>query len=205
MRTLIAVLLSTLPSTASAGSGGDAIARLLDLDQTPTSLPYVDVTKRGSILRGVVADVVPLSLKHVLEDVVLCYDAYPEWYPNQVRAEVRSRSDRHGQVYGEVQLPWPLGRRDYVLEVTDWQDLDQAVTTWHVDFNHLPDTGNIRSLSGRWLLQQVGPDTTVGVQDASVDFNMFIPGFIVRLGTYRYLPSILNRLKARKEQCSSPL
>ncbi len=204
MRQLILTTLAMLCApAASAQTPEAAIQAALQLPKAPKARPYIFTERKGGEVRGVIADVVPLPIDHVLNEVLLCYGEFPDWFPLQTDAKyVTGRVGNGARIYGKMVFPWPIGKRDYQADITGSIDRSEGEAEYRIDFKHTPGTGNIKTMYGHWLLQPYGDDKTVVVYDSAIDFNTWVPGFLLARGTAQFMPAILDRMGKRKGKCT---
>lgn len=192
-----------LASTARAASPAVAVQQALELPAPPSELPYIHVERKGGEVRGVIADIVPLPVDHVLNEVLLCYGQFPEWFPLQSKARyVTGRQGNKATIYGEMVFPWPIGRRDYEANIEGSLERTSDSQEYRIDFAHKPGTGNIKTMHGHWLLQPYTANQAVVVYDSSIDFDTWVPGFLLARGTQQFMPAILERMGKRKDKCT---
>ena len=201
--TLLTCLLS---STAIAGTPAEAIQEALVLNTTPTATPHVVVSRNDGEVRGIIADVVPLTVDHVLHEVLLCYGAYTDWFPLQTAARyVGTPTQEAGVIYGAFSFPWPIGVRDFEADITGSLLGTTEAEGYRIDFNHRTGTGNVKMMKGHWLLQPYGTHQTLVVYDSTIDFDTWVPGFLLARGTEQFLPAILEKMGSRTSACPADL
>ena len=204
MRTALALTVLCLCPTAWAGSHA-SLQAFLSLDAAPSGTPHITVERKGPQVRGVVADVVPHPVNHVLNDIIMCYSAFPEWFPYQTNARfVTDIVDESAVIYGEVTLPWPIGRRDFEARITGQVEAHPSGTVYRLDFEHVPGTGNIAMMVGSWRVQALGQSETLVHYDATIDFNTWVPAFLLARGTEHFLPKITGNMTDRGGPCAKP-
>lgn len=200
LRASVVVLGLCLGSGAWAATPTAAVRSALDLPAEPKAVPYVHVERNGGEVRGVIADVLPMSVEHVLNEVIFCYAAFPDWFPLQTKARyVAPRVGNTARIYGQMEFPWPIGLRDFEAIITG--SYEPSRSEYRIDFRHAPGTGNIKTMYGHWLLQAHGPDEAVVVYDSTIDFDSWVPGFLLARGTESFLPAILEKMATRTGTC----
>lgn len=192
-----------LAGASWAATPAAAVQAALGLPGEPAATPYVVVERNGGEVRGVIADVVPMSVEHVLNEIIFCYAAFPEWFPLQTDARyVQRRVGNTARIYGQMSFPWPIGLRDFQADITG--SYEAAREEYRINFAHTPGTGNIKTMRGHWLLRANGPDASVVVYDSTIDFDTWVPGFLLARGTEQFLPAILEKLSTRTGTCTKP-
>ena len=205
-RAIVVGLLGLLWGSADAAdTPTKAIQQALNLSAEPAKTPYVFVERKGAKVRGVVAEIVPHDVRHVMRDVILCYGEFPRWFPLQTKARYVSQKieDNSAVIYGQLSFPWPIGSRDFEADIVGTYTLDATPPRFRVDFDHRPGTGNIKHMTGHWLVEPYGPDKTLVVYDSTADFDTWVPGFLLARGTQQFLPGIMDRMKKRTDKCTS--
>jgi len=204
MRMAISTVLLLLCQSAAAGSS-ESLQALLTLDAPPAATPHITVVRDGGKVRGVVADVVPHPVEHVINEIIMCYSAFPEWFPYQTNAHyVTDIVDESAIIYGEVSLPWPIGTRDFEAKITGAIENHSSGEVYRIEFAHVEGTGNIAMMEGSWRIQRYGDDKTLVHYDATVDFDTWVPAFLLAKGTEQFLPKITGNMTDRTGQCANP-
>ena len=204
MRFLLSSIFLLICQTAVAG-GPEALQSMMGLDAPPESLPHIAVIRDGGKVRGVVGDVVPHSLEHVVNDIIMCYSAFPEWFPYQTGARyVTEIVDESAIIYGEVTLPWPIGRRDFEAKITGGIEKHASGNVYRIDFSHMAGSGNISMMQGSWRVQRYGENKTLVHYDATIDFDTWVPAFLLAKGTQQFLPKITGNMTDRTGVCANP-
>ena len=197
--------LALLPSLARAQSPTEAIQKALKLSSEPKQTPYIYVERKGAKVRGVIAEIVPLPVDHVLNDVLLCYGEFPDWFPLQTKAKYVSQevTDNKAIIYGQLAFPWPIGARDFEADIVGTYASSAFPPQFRIDFDHRPGTGNIKMMTGHWLLQPYGDGQSLVVYDSTADFDTWVPGFLLARGTQQFLPGIMDRMAKRTKKCTA--
>ena len=209
MRSSLAILtlctLGLAPGLAHADSPTEAIQKALKLSNEPASTPYIFVERKGAQVRGVIAEIIPLPVDHILNDVLLCYGEFPDWFPLQTKANYVSQELKNNSavIYGELAFPWPIGSRDFEADIVGTYAGSAFPPQYRIDFDHRPGTGNIKMMTGHWLLQPYGADKSLVVYDSTADFDTWVPGFLLARGTQQFLPGIMDRMTSRTQKCTS--
>lgn len=191
-----------VPSPTTAGTPAAAIQAMLGLPAPPAQTPYIYVERKDDRVRGVIANVVKLPVEHVLNDVVLCYGAFPDWFPLQKSARyVAPIVDDKAVIYGAMEFPWPIGTRDFQAVITGGVDESREPDVYRIDFQHKPGTGNIKTMEGYWALQAYSDNSTLVVYDSTIDFDTWVPSFLLARGTRQFLPAIMQRMATRTAEC----
>lgn len=204
MRTALALAVVCFSSSAWAGSAA-SLQAFLALDAPPSATPHITVERMGPQVRGVVADVVPHPVNHVLNDIIMCYSAFPEWFPYQTGARfVTDIVDESAVIYGEITLPWPIGRRDFEARITGQVEAHPSGSVYRLDFQHVKGSGNIAMMEGSWRVQALGEAETLVHYDATIDFDTWVPAFLLARGTEQFLPKITGNMTDRGSACANP-
>ncbi len=204
MRSVLCSVLLFFGQPAFAGSAS-AVQALLGLPAPPEATPHIAVERDGGKVRGIVGDVVPYPVDHVLNDIIMCYSEFPEWFPYQTGARyVTEVVDDSAIIYGEITLPWPIGRRDFEAKITGGIEENAGGKIYRIDFEHVEESGNIAMMQGNWRLQAYGDDKTIVTYDATIDFDTWVPAFLLARGTEQFLPKITGNMTERKASCPNP-
>ena len=200
--TSFALLASLLSSTAVAHTPSEAIQQALVLDAMPVATPHVVVSRNEGEVRGIIADVVALPVDHVLHEVLLCYGAYTDWFPLQTAARyVGQPTQEAGVIYGAFSFPWPVGVRDFEADITGSLLGTTEAEGYRIDFQHRAGTGNVKMMKGHWHLEPYGDHQTLVIYDSTIDFDTWVPGFLLARGTEQFLPAILEKMGTRTDVC----
>ena len=102
--------------------------------------------------------------------------------------------------YGQVDLPWPVGDRWYILKMR--RDESRAAQHQYTASWSLV-TGNFRENLGECRVEPFGAQKTLLVYRLTTDPGGFVPPFVVNRVTYITLPQIITSVRKRVAQ--SPL
>jgi hypothetical protein len=101
-----------------------------------------------------------------------------------------------GYLYSHLEFPWPCRNRWYIIKVSH----DESRATQHIYQNSWSlEIGNLKENSGEWLLEPFGSSKTKATYRLCTDPGGYIPGFLVKQGTYHTMPDII---KAVREQAA---
>jgi len=151
-------------------------------------------------LRGEVEIAAPLArVLAVIEDV----PRQTEWMHTCIEAGVvRRESDTTSLVYNRTASPWPVSDRDVALRtVIAPRGPDAALVRFHAvtDPAAPPVDGVVRMprLDGAFTLTALAPARTRVVYDLDVDPGGALPAWLVKFAMNRYLPKVIDAVRAR--------
>lgn len=131
-------------------------------------------------------------------DVVMDYDRYESWFPDQLEAEVRV-SGNPRRIYGETRVP-VFRNRTYVFEDTQSERTVDGETVYINTWEYVEDSGNMDSSTGFWWVEPYDDNRTLIRMVVHADLGMALPQAIINWGTRRMLPGIAEGIQ---EQCDS--
>lgn len=198
-RFLLLALLLLLPSVAHA----EVVAERPDLSAEAMEQlragEYLIAGERGDMNHATVVGVVDVPILHVYE-MIRDFDAYPEWYPDQVEAELLEQTETTGVASGTVRVPFPFANRTYVMDVVGEEGRHEGRTVVTIQWKYREGSGNLNDSYGFWYLEQWEDDPegrTLVSYNLWADLGMWLPDAIVRWATRRMLPGILNGIESR--------
>ena len=192
--TLPLVLLSALPAFAqerpAAPRLSDARIERLEDGEVITNVETEGRNNRAEMICLIEAQ--PEDVWHVVMD----YDAYESWFPDQLEAEVRANGNPR-TIYGETRVP-VFRNRTYVFEDTASERTVDGETVYVNQWEYVPDSGNMDSSTGFWWVEPYDDTHTLVRMVVHADLGMAVPQAIINWGTRRMLPGIAEGIQ---EQC----
>ena len=131
-------------------------------------------------------------------DIVMDYDAYESWFPDQLEAEVRANGNPR-TIYGETRVP-VFRNRTYEFQDTASERTVDGETVYVNQWEYVPDSGNMDSSTGFWWVEPYDDTRTLVRMVVHADLGMAVPQAIINWGTRRMLPGIAEGIQ---EQCDS--
>ncbi|OGI49783.1 MAG: hypothetical protein A3E57_02340 [Candidatus Muproteobacteria bacterium RIFCSPHIGHO2_12_FULL_60_33] len=164
--------------------------------------------------RAVPGAAVPAALAHVrievpparLFAVITDYDHFAEFVPYVAYSRVLHREDGLRRVSQHLRFPGPVADRYYVIESRD-SVTPSPRERWRVEWRLAPDTNrpapdeagiNPAAFTGYWELTPVaGGAATDAIYSLHFDPGGALPAWLVRLAMNRYLPKVIDAVRAR--------
>jgi len=108
-----------------------------------TEIPGTPVKRATAVA---LVDASPESVFGVLTD----YDEFPSFMPYCKKAQIQKKEGEQSWVRFELDFPWPIGDRHYVLRLTDRRDEVSGKPVLASRWTYEPDSGNINDTYGSW-------------------------------------------------------
>lgn len=129
----------------------------------------------------------------VLMDLILDFEAYPEFLPEVRSAKVLRRDADAWEVSLELQLLRPLRYTIRAVRAEDEEDGEQTLRWSLIE-------GRLRSNEGAWTLTPLEDGSGCRVRwEADVQVGVYLPGGLIKTLTDRRLPALLARFQQRAE------
>ncbi|GMV92396.1 MAG: hypothetical protein AMXMBFR82_21740 [Candidatus Hydrogenedentota bacterium] len=140
-----------------------------------------------------VIDATPDQVIRVLTD----YESFPEFMPycKEVRIDFKDK-DRTRARY-ELDFPWPIGDRHYVLELKSGSESRGDVTVFVNRWTYVPDSGNINDTYGSWEVFLEGPDRSLVRYTVFTDPGGRVPGWAANVATNVAVPGVIEGVRTR--------
>ena len=167
----------------------------------------------SSLLKRVkVETVVKASLKELVAAIKDARNHF-KWVFMNCRAEMLEETDNFNWVYfGVTDLPWPAYDRDYITEVSMWQNpVDYSVEiTARAIPDFIPEEEGfvrIRLIRSSWLFNPLGNGEVHIVFKMEADPGGNIPIWLVNLavtkGPYKTVEGLLEQVESGKYSCNN--
>jgi ribosome-associated toxin RatA of RatAB toxin-antitoxin module len=173
--------------------GADAPERTVS---TPTGDVRVSLTlvrpdgPREGIGRGLV-EAPPERVFRALQDV----EHWHEFMPFLEQSTARRRKDGSVESFQRLELPFPVGRRSYRVQVRSRVERAAGGTVWHIDWTYVPESGNVKDHHGSWALTTAPNGATLATLRLYTHPGGFMPASAVDRGTAETLPWIFHGLR----------
>lgn len=156
-----------------------------------------DVERQGNNNRAELVCIIHAA-PDVVWDVIMDYDEYSEWFPDQLESEIRETDGNSHLLYGETRVPVLRNRIYELRDVSETRTVDgqtHYLNTWE----YVPDSGNMDSTTGFWYVHPLdeNEDKTVVRMVVEADLGMWVPQAIINWGTRRMLPGIAEGIQAQ--------
>lgn len=199
LRCAVLVLLLATPARAEAISGPDGSpltdAQRASVESGEILVHLADVA--GSAVKKATAvaviDASPEQVFHVLTD----YEAFPEFMPYCRAVNVEERDGDHARVRYELDFPWPIGDRHYVLKLTNRSETRGETTVLINSWTYVPDSGNINDTYGTWEVLPHGKNRAIARYTVFTDPGGKVPGWAANMATDVSVPSIIDGIRKR--------
>ncbi len=157
--------------------------------------PIAEVTRNGQNNRAELVAIIDAPPGDVWE-VVIAYDRYEGWFPDQIVADIIERDDGTGVLYGETRVP-VLRNRTYRLTEVRRSEVIDGETVFIDEWEYVPDSGNLDSSTGFWYITPYGDsgEQTLVRMVVSADLGIWLPQTLINWGTRRMLPGIAEGIQ----------
>jgi hypothetical protein len=188
-----AAAVALLSSTAAVAAGRcpdlagreDAVVRG-EVLITLTEFPGSDA-KEGCVVGYIPAS--PDAVMTILRDAA----SYDEYMPRVERSDVSTGSDGALLNRQELDLPFPIGDRQFTIVLTEQRSDDGA---YRLGFTYVEGSGNIKDTRGHWLIEPWRDGSRV-TYVLWTDPGGAIPKWAVNRASRRTLPDVVAALRER--------
>ncbi|MCB9506542.1 MAG: hypothetical protein H6697_02615 [Myxococcales bacterium] len=200
MPQLLITLLVLLVAAPALGQERPGPARIsaTAMANVAAGTPYVAVTQEGNDNRAELVAVIDAPPAEVWA-VIMAYEVYESWFPDQREASVVSSSGRSRVLSGTTAVPI-LRDRTYQLNEQSRTSTNDAGQTVYIDtWDYIAGSGNLESSTGFWYVYPYDDAATRTVVRMVVqaDLGIWLPSAILNWGTRRMLPGIAEGIQAR--------
>ncbi len=135
-----------------------------------------------------------------LYKLVWDYAHFREHIPNVRKSKVLHRDDKYKWVYQQLELPWPLQDRHYVMESTNIgsrpDEHDYQLEWWLSERFPLPAAAMLQPeiFSGCWHIRGGKEGGLNGLYRITLDPGGNVPTWMTRSGMHQYVKRLMNRL-----------
>lgn len=201
MASLVAMVGATSAAHASAG------CRVLrSLDEAPAARGFFEVPqvsieehedRRIRTVRAVRRVDAPLA---AVRDILTDHERLSDYSSSLRRAQIlESEAETPGaqlRVRQELNLPFPLRDRFYILHV---EDVLMASDCFESRWTSVPGSGNIEYTQGRWEILARGSNAVLLAYVAEADPGGWVPAFAANWAARRAVPEVLEKVAAAAE------
>lgn len=189
-RLAVVVLLAALLLGAAAADAPEEVVA------TPTGEVRVAlVTERPEGPRaGVGSGLVqapPERVFRALADV----EHWHEFMPFLEKSTARRRKDGSIESFQRMDLPFPMGKCSYRVQVRSRTERTAGGPVWHIDWTYVPGSGNVEDHHGSWTLTAAAHGGTLAALRLYTDPGGLVPPQAMDRGTIETLPWIFHGLR----------
>ena len=143
--------------------------------------------KEGCVLGYIAAP--PEKVMAILRDA----GKYAEYMPKVLSSEVDTGDDGVVLNRQELNLPWPIGDRNFIVRLVEKKSKDGV---YRFDFDYVKGSGNVDDTRGHWLIEpwKNGSRVTYALW---CEPGGAIPGWAVNRASRRTLPLVIVALRDR--------
>jgi ribosome-associated toxin RatA of RatAB toxin-antitoxin module len=162
---------------------GEILVHLAAIKDTP-------VKKATAIA---LVDAPPEQVFAVLTD----YNEFTRFMPYCKKVKLQKRKDEKSWVRFELDFPWPIGDRHYVLQMTDRREEVAGTPVLVSRWTYEPDSGNINDSKGSWELIAYGPKRSFVRYTVFTDPGGSVPNWAGNMATEVAVPKVIQGLRER--------
>lgn len=140
-----------------------------------------------------IIDAVPEQVIRVLTD----YESFPEFMPYCQEVRIEEKDKERTRVRYELDFPWPIGDRHYLLELKSGSESRGDVTVFVNTWTYVPDSGNINDTYGSWEVIPEGPDRSLVRYTVFTDPGGRVPGWAANVATNVAVPGVIEGVRTR--------
>lgn len=137
-------------------------------------------------------DAPPEAVFTVLTD----YEDFPQFMPFTKKVTVHQEEKRLCVRY-DLDLPWPIGDRHYVVEMDDGREEIAGTPVMHSRWTYQPGSGNIRDTFGSWEILPYGEAKSFVRYTVFTDPGGRIPKWARRMAPKIAVPRVIKGLRKR--------
>lgn len=137
--------------------------------------------------------------------ILLDYNSFPEYMPYCKKVELEKKEGERSWVKFELDFPWPIGDRHYVLIMSSDREGGAFASSWTYE----KDSGNINDTYGSWEVLPYKGGKSFVRYTCFTDPGGNIPGWANNMATEVAVPNVIAGLRKRvsekaKEASASP-
>jgi uncharacterized membrane protein len=170
----------------------------LDRDEILVHLTAVSGT---AVKKATAVAVVDASADQVFQ-VLTDYDSFTQFMPYCKKVQVQKADGEQSQVRFELDFPWPIGDRYYVLELTDRREQKGDSAVLASRWTYVPGSGNINDTYGSWEVWPYKGGKSFVRYSVFTDPGGRVPGWTANMATNVAVPSVIQGLRDRVRQVS---
>ncbi len=129
--------------------------------------------------------------------VLMDYDNYPEFMPYCRKVKLQKKKDDELWVRFELDFPWPIGDRYYVLHLTNRREEESGSPVIINSWTYEPDSGNINDTYGSWEIVGYGENRSFVRYTVFTDPAGHIPTWAKNMASEVAVPKVINGLRKR--------
>lgn len=169
---------------------------LLDNGEILVHLTDVAGTAVKKATAVAVIDAAPEQVFRVLTD----YESFPEFMPYCRAVRIEEVKGKVSKVRYELDFPWPIGDRYYVLQLTDRSetrgDSPVLVSSW----TYVPDSGNINDTYGSWEVYPERSERSLVRYTVFTDPGGRVPGWAANVATNVAVPGVIEGVRTHVKE-----
>ncbi len=143
-----------------------------------------------------VIDAAPDRVSRVLTD----YESFPEFMPYCRTVRIDEKDEDGARVRYELDFPWPIGDRHYVLELKSGSESRGELTVFVNTWAYVPDSGNINDTYGSWEVFPEGSDRSLVRYTVFTDPGGRVPGWAANVATNVAVPGVIEGVRTRVKE-----
>ena len=125
------------------------------------------------------------------------YDSFPRFMPYCKKVRLQKREGERSWVRFELDFPWPIGDRHYVLQLTDRREEVSGRPVLASRWTYEPNSGNINDTYGSWEILGYGVSRSFVRYTVFTDPGGKIPHWARNMATEVAVPKVFKRLRKR--------
>lgn len=130
-------------------------------------------------------------------EVLTRYDEFPSFMPYCKTTEVRAKEGDISTVYFELDFPWPIGDKHYILKLTDKRYDVSGEVVFVSSWEYEPDSGNIKDSSGSWEVRAYDADRSFVRYTVFTDPGGKMPAWATNMATEVAVPKVIDGLRKK--------
>ena len=159
-------------------------------------LVHLAIIKDTPVKKATAIALVDESPKQVFA-VLTDYNEFPRFMPYCKKVKLQKREKEQSWVRFELDFPWPIGDRHYVLRMTDRREEVAGTQVLVSRWKYEPNSGNINDSKGSWELLPCGANRTFVRYTVFTDPGGSVPNWAGNMATEVAVPKVIQGLRAR--------
>jgi len=159
-------------------------------------LVHLGAIKDSPVKKATAIALIDAEPKHVFA-VLTDYNEFSRFMPYCKKVKLQKRKDEKSWVRFELDFPWPIGDRHYVLRMTDRREEVEGTPVLASRWTYEPGSGNINDSKGSWEILAYGPKRSFVRYTVFTDPGGSIPNWAGNKATEVAVPKVIQGLRKR--------
>ncbi len=194
---LMAVSAMALPAEYAQSPSGHPLSKqdyaALDKGEILVHLKEIAGTPVKRAMAVALVDAPAEAVFSVLTD----YKEFTHFMPYCKKVQLQKTEGESSWVRFELDFPWPIGDRHYVLQLTDTQEEVSGTSVFTSAWKYVADSGNINDTYGSWQVLAYGEKRAFLKYTVFTDPGGILPNWARNMATEVAVPKVIKGLRKR--------